>query len=125
VAGVFWKGDARRCLAAAARRKFLVASSREIFDEYRAASAEVKRKTRSAIDPKPVLDWLETVVQKVEPVTFVSRLSRDANDDIFIGCALAAGAEFVISHDPDLLVLEKPFGIEILRPREFLRKILE
>jgi len=72
-----------------------------------------------------VLDWLETVVQKVEPVTFVSRLSRDANDDIFIGCALAAGAEFVISHDPDLLVLEKPFGIEILRPREFLRKILE
>ncbi len=72
-----------------------------------------------------MLDWLETIARKVEPVVFTSRLSRDQNDNVFIGCALAASASFIVTHDPDLLILKKPFGIEILRPREFLRKILK
>lgn len=75
------------------------------------------------VDPKPLLDWIEAVARNVEPVAFTSRLSRDQSDNVFIGCALAAKAQFIVTHDPDLLVLEKPFGIEILRPREFLRKI--
>jgi putative PIN family toxin of toxin-antitoxin system len=125
VAAVFWNGDARRCLVAAAHRKFLLAGCAEIFDEYREATSEVKRKTESVIDPKPMLDWLETIARKVEPVVFTSRLSRDQNDNVFIGCALAASASFIVTHDPDLLILKKPFGIEILRPREFLRKILK
>ncbi len=123
VAAVFWNSDARRCLVAAARRKFLIAGAPEIFDEYREATSEVKRKTRSTIDPKPMLDWIENIARKVEPVAFMARLSRDQSDNVFIGCALAAGASFVVTHDPDLLVLEKPFGIEMIRPREFLRKI--
>lgn len=123
VAAVFWNGDARRCLVAAARRKFLVAGCEEIFDEYRAATFEVKRKIESHVDPSPKLDWLESVARKVEPIAFSSRLSRDQSDNVFIGCALAADASFIVTHDPDLLVLKKPFGIEILRPREFLRKI--
>jgi predicted nucleic acid-binding protein len=32
-------------------------------------------------------------------------------------------AKYIVSRDADLLALEKPFGIEILQPREFLRKI--
>lgn len=123
VAAVFWKGDARGCLSAAARRKFFIAGSSEIFDEYRKATLEVRQKAESPIDPKPMLDWLEVIARKVEPIIFMSRLSRDKSDNIFIGCALAAKASFIVTHDPDLLVLEKPFGIDILRPREFLRKI--
>ena len=70
-----------------------------------------------------MLDWLETIARKVVPIAFASRLSRDKSDNVFIGCALAASASFIVTHDPDLLILKKPFGIEILRPREFLRKI--
>jgi predicted nucleic acid-binding protein len=33
---------------------------------------------------------------------------------------LASGASVVVSFDKDLLVLGKPFGIAVLRPREFL-----
>lgn len=122
-AAIFWNGDARRCVAAAARRSFFIAGSAEIFAEYREAASAVKQAKPSRIDPKPMLDWLETIARKVQPVIFTSRLSRDKSDNIFVGCALAAKASFVVTHDPDLLVLEKPFGIEILRPREFLRKI--
>jgi len=38
-------------------------------------------------------------------------------------CALAARAEFVITRDPDLLELEKPFGIQMLTPRAFLSRL--
>lgn len=110
-------------MAALAQRKFLIAGCSEIFAEYREATSEVKRKTQSMIDPKPTLGWIEAVARKVEPIVFTSRLSRDKSDNFFIGCALAAKASLIVTHDPDLLVLEKPFGIEILCPREFLRKI--
>jgi putative PIN family toxin of toxin-antitoxin system len=123
VAAVFWNGDARRCLVAAAHRKFLIAGCEDIFAEYREATSEVKRKIKSDIDPAPKLEWLESIARRVEPVAFMSRLSRDQSDNVFIGCALAANASFIVAHDPDLLILGKPFGIEILRPREFLRTI--
>jgi len=40
-----------------------------------------------------------------------------------LAAAIAARAEVVVSYDKDLLVLEKPFGVEILRPAQLLRRI--
>ena len=48
--------------------------------------------------------------------------SRDADDDLFLGCALACGAKVIVSRDDDLLALEKPFGINIVTPRQFLTR---
>jgi predicted nucleic acid-binding protein len=50
--------------------------------------------------------------------------SRDPDDDPFLACALACDAKIIISRDHDLLALEKPFGIEILTPRQFLGRLL-
>jgi putative PIN family toxin of toxin-antitoxin system len=123
VSGIFWKTDGHRCLAALARRRFVIAVSDEVIAEYHRIAAQLEREFK--IDPKPALNWLESVARKVAPAVFSSPICRDESDDIFIGCALAASAEFIVTHDPDLLVLEKPFGIEIMRPREFLRKIFK
>jgi predicted nucleic acid-binding protein len=46
-----------------------------------------------------------------------------AKDDPYLACALAARAHYIISYDLDLLRLKKPFGIEIIRPAELLRRI--
>lgn len=51
------------------------------------------------------------------------RRSRDVKDDPFLACALASRAEFIVTKDKDLLVLEKPFGVEIVTPREFYRRL--
>ena len=40
-----------------------------------------------------------------------------------LSCALACGAKIITSKDRDLLVLGKPFGIEILTPRQFLSRL--
>lgn len=49
--------------------------------------------------------------------------SRDRDDDPFLACALSSGAKVIVSKDNDLLILEKPFGIEVLTPREFIAKL--
>ena len=121
VAGIFWKSDAYRCLVALTRRRFFVAGCGEIFSEYRRSA--LKRENQYGIDPRPMLDYLETAARRIEPVRLRKPVCRDSSDEIFIATAVAANAQFIVTHDPDLLVLEKPFGIEIMRPREFLRKI--
>jgi len=40
-----------------------------------------------------------------------------------IRCALAANAEYAVSSDRDLLALGKPFGIEIVTPVQFIKRV--
>ena len=59
--------------------------------------------------------------RKFEAAPLGKQRSRDSKDDPYIACALAAKATFIVTYDRDLLSLEKPFGIEIIRPAELLR----
>lgn len=45
------------------------------------------------------------------------------NTAAYLGCALGAGAKWIISRDDDLLVLPKPFGISIITPRASLAQL--
>jgi putative PIN family toxin of toxin-antitoxin system len=120
ISGIFWQGEARKCLLALARRKFQIAACPEIIREYRKIAGEIKEETGT--EPVHFLDWIESLANIVEPMP-TGKLSRDIDDNIFIGCALASSAKYIVTRDVDLLVLKKPFGIEILQPRDFLRKI--
>ena len=51
-------------------------------------------------------------------------LSRDPDDDKFLGCAKAAKALYIVSGDKDLLVLEKFEEIEIITAKEFCERYL-
>jgi predicted nucleic acid-binding protein len=41
-----------------------------------------------------------------------------------LAAALGARASYLVTKDPDLLALEKPFGIECVTPRSFLSIVL-
>jgi hypothetical protein len=41
----------------------------------------------------------------------------------YLACALAAGAKVIVSRDDDLLAMKKPFGIQIITPRELLANL--
>jgi predicted nucleic acid-binding protein len=71
------------------------------------------------------LNWYYNRVKLVEPAPLGKQRSRDAKDDPYLACALAAGAKIIVSRDDDLLALEKPFGIQILTPRELLAKLVK
>ncbi len=53
-------------------------------------------------------------------VTGSIRVCRDPNDDMVLECALAAGAQCIVTGDKDLLVLDPFRGIRVVSPADFL-----
>lgn len=124
VSAAFWpRSEDRRCFVLLARRKCRLAVTADILDEYRTLATRIGRRECPDKDPAPFLDWIERVALLVEPALLGKRRSRDAKDDPFLACALASQAEFIVTKDKDLLALEKPFGVEVVTPREFYRKL--
>ena len=122
VSAMFWPGESRACVVAWAQRRFHLVATVAILQEY----DEVARRVRAAypsVNPEPWLRWIERKAKIYEPAPLGKQRSRDADDDLFLSCALASGAKVVVSKDRDLLVLGKPFGIEILTPRLFLSRL--
>jgi len=110
---------ARRVFASVARRRFRLAVSTAILDEYRGVS---QRPRFAGKNYAGLLSWIEKHALAVEPVPLGKGRSRDPKDDIFLACAVSARAKFIVSNDQDLLALGKPFGIEILRPAQFIAR---
>ncbi len=125
VSAIFWPGESRDCLVLWARRWFDLAVSLPILEEYSEVAHRLARRIRQ-VDPEPWLHWIEQKAKVYEPAPLGKRRSRDPKkDDPFLSCALACGAMTIVSKDKDLLVLVKPFGVEILPPRRFLARIGE
>lgn len=57
--------------------------------------------------------------QQFSPETMPS-VSRDPKDDIFLATAVESGAQYLVTEDKDLLVLNPYEGIHILNALEFL-----
>jgi putative PIN family toxin of toxin-antitoxin system len=122
MSGIGWNGAARNCLKLVACRQVFLYVTDEILAEYEAVIPETLAEEMPKIDPQPKLAWIRNKSRLVEPAPLGKRRSRDAKDDIYPAAALAASA-CIVTYDKDLLILEKPFGIEIIRPPEFLRRL--
>jgi uncharacterized protein len=123
LSGIGWNGSARQCLQLAARRRVFLFVTDAILAEYEIVVPEILTEEMPDMDPHPKLAWIRAKSRMVEPSPLGKRRSRDAKDDIYLAGALAADAQYIVTYDKDLLVLEKPFGIDVLRPAEFLRRI--
>ena len=123
LSGIGWNGSARSCLKLVARRRVFLFVTEAILAEYKSVIPETLAEELPDIDPQPKLGWIRAKARLVEPSPLGKRRSRDAKDDIYLAGALAASAQYIVTYDKDLLDLEKPFGIEIIRPAEFLRRI--
>ncbi len=53
----------------------------------------------------------------------VPKISRDPEDDYLLAHAIVAGADFLVTGDGDLLVLDPLGSLRILAPQEFLALI--
>ncbi|PWU15549.1 MAG: putative toxin-antitoxin system toxin component, PIN family [Verrucomicrobia bacterium] len=119
-AGARWRGEARRCLVAMARRKVITFATSETLGELRQLANELAYKCPNP--PFMTPEWYYRKVTVVSPAP-LGKQRRDPKDDPYLACALAARAQAIVSRDEDLLVLEKPFGIEIVTPRELLVRL--
>jgi putative PIN family toxin of toxin-antitoxin system len=123
VSAAFWpRSEDRRVFVLLARRKCRLAVTEVILHEYRSVAARVGRRECPDRDPALFLDWIERVARSVEPAPLGKRRGRDAKDEPFVACALASRADSIVTKDNDLLALGKPFGVQILTPRQLYRR---
>lgn len=103
-----------------ARERIIVSvTSDEILDEFQRSLTK-----KSDFSPRLIqqyVDELRLISEIViEPkIKLASPVTRDRSDDKIIECALAAGANLIISLDQDLISLKKYQGIGIVHPKTF------
>jgi putative PIN family toxin of toxin-antitoxin system len=81
-------------------------------DKFRAKPMELER----------ALAIITTYARMVEPVVQVRVVKDDPADDHVVSCAVAAGAEAIITGDKDLLRMGSYEGIRMVRVRDFLER---
>lgn len=74
------------------------------------------------IDAAELIRLLRTAALFVEPEP-ISQTSRDPKDDVFLACAVAGGADYLVTGDDDLLVLLEIGATKIVTARQFLEAL--
>lgn len=122
VAAIFWpRSTARRAWTLVARRAAHACVTEEIEREYHDTCLEIQSLRFPERSPIPFLNWIHQKALHCVPAPLGKQRSRDAKDDPFLACALAASARYVVTSDRDLLDLRKPFGVAMVTPTEFIR----
>jgi uncharacterized protein len=104
--------------------RFRLAVSPSILSEYREAGAALEsRYGGSEFDAFATLLALHADVVDA-PENLNGPVCSDPDDDKFLACALAAGAEIIVSGDKELLDVSGWRGIDVLRPRSFVERYL-
>jgi putative PIN family toxin of toxin-antitoxin system len=70
-----------------------------------------------------VADMINTIHeygQRVQPEQPIEAVSRDPKDDMFLACAKAAQADYLVSEDNDLLVIGQHHTTQIVNVAAFL-----
>lgn len=125
LSGIGWNGSARKCLKFVARRRVFLFVTDDILAEYESVIPEILAEELPDLDPQPKLTWIRSKSRLIEPSPLGKQRSRDMKDDIYLAGAVAASAQYLVTYDADLLALGKPFGIETIRPAEFIRRMNE
>ena len=73
-------------------------------------------------DVKRIVMRIEHIGKKISisPEHRVKGVCRDPKDDIYLECAIAANAQYIISGDRDLLDLKEYGGVKIVNARGYL-----
>lgn len=81
---------------------FETATSADILAEYRAALLYPRVAARHKLSPGQIEELLYPFTLNVVAPTATPPVCRDSHDDMFFACALEAGADYIVSDDPDL-----------------------
>ena len=117
--GIFWGGTPLKVLDLWKKESFEVVASDLVIDEYLRTIQYLSKKMDRA---DLYQDWSLILPSRVSLVSVKKsfQLCRDPKDDMFIDCAVADKARFIVSGDKDLLVLNKVMSVQIIEPKFFL-----
>lgn len=117
VSAFLWKGTPGRLIELAGEKECRLFTSRVLIDEL----AEVLQRKKLAkqvqatgLTAAQMLRNYQKLATTVTARRLAQQVSRDADDDAVLACALAAQADLIVSGDDDLLVLKQFQGMRIV-----------
>ncbi len=118
-----WRGNPRFCLDLVYSKQVLVCVTVDVWQEYSEKIAITLAEEKRLVDAEQELGRLLSVAHFVEAAPLGKRRSRDPADDRYLAAAVGAKAECVVTNDRDLLALGKPFGVAMLTPVQFIKRV--
>ena len=100
-------------------------TAEEILEEIRRVLLEKphirNRYTYSSETVEDFIKYLRDISTVVVQLPEIRVIERDPKDDMIVSCAVAVGADYIISRDRDLLDLGNYQQIQIVTPERFMR----
>jgi uncharacterized protein len=81
----------------------------------------IRRRYAYSDDDVEAFCWRLTDIATIIRAAPAIQVVRDPDDDMILACAIAASADYLITRDKDLLILDNHEGIAILTPEAFLQ----
>lgn len=126
ISALLWKGAPRRLLRAVAVARVQLFTSDSLLAELTDVLSRRKFKKQMAslgVSPTELFDVYVKQVKIVQPVP-VPRLAPDPDDDVVIGTAMAAKADYIVTGDKPLLSVAVFEGGRIVSVSEALDAIV-
>jgi uncharacterized protein len=117
ISGIFWGGHPKTILEMVVKGSIKVYATEPIVKEYFRIIEKIGKKNPTIVNEwKMLLLDLLNIIETNEKI----KVCRDEYDDMFIECAMACGAKYIVSGDDDLLILKKYEKILIITPKQYL-----
>lgn len=116
----YWRGKPAHCLEAWVHGRYDLAISHPILTEYE----EVIARLAARHPTKQPTDWLSAIKQAAHLYLPLPRpaATADPDDEMFVQCAAAARADYLVTGDKGhLLALKEVDGIPVVTVSDFLR----
>lgn len=119
LSGIFFGGVPGKILDAWAEGKFEIYITPNILTEYASALDAYASKKAESLKDYWITALTEHAHHVVDPVNY-PKVCRDSHDDKFLYCAVSVKADWLVTGDQDLKVLEGSYDFKIVSPRQFL-----
>lgn len=119
MSGIFFGGAPGRILRACQSGQVTLLASPEIVDEY-VATADVLSVRYESLPLEAILALVVSRAELWQAPALSEQVCSDPDDDKFIACALAGGAECIVSGDKALRRVSGYRNIPVLSPRQFV-----
>ena len=124
ISAFYWGGTPQKVLNRIVLGLDELFITNEILDEIKEVMGRPSFKTgQQAIDV--YIKAIEKIGKKIFISGEITGICRDEDDDAIIECGLLSNADYLITGDNDLLVLEKYQEMKILTAQEYLNLVLQ